>query len=327
MRGGDPTSPARRKAEAQMRAARDDPFERLALAKAFFEAVEREPEHRYGRSEIEFMEWEIDRGVLHPESVGVDGRQGGSPWWRAVNEHLLCDALEAQLLVGDPTPPSSIAVEHWQKFLHRPDPVAFYRAHNTSVVSAYLAAADLAAAENVAEQTLMNLVLSRLFYVHALNLRPQLAGGLFRLGLAARLGPVIGSPGSRLVGLAVHCSDLYPDRYPLGEHDDARHQVLLRARTVATNAAEAARPRRALRSRALERVIDDWLLRPRLAGLYAFAAQDLNIQRIAELIRGGYPSYPRGIAHRGTHAGPRPWPRRAVPARRAGAVAASGCAT
>jgi hypothetical protein len=40
----------------------------------------------YGASELAFMRWEIERGVLNPPD---DPRQPGSPWWRAVNEEFL----------------------------------------------------------------------------------------------------------------------------------------------------------------------------------------------------------------------------------------------
>jgi hypothetical protein len=56
------------------------------------------------------MRWQFRCGVLSP----VDGTHPGSPWWRAVNESLLRDAVEADLLFnGAPGQASARSVGHW----------------------------------------------------------------------------------------------------------------------------------------------------------------------------------------------------------------------
>jgi hypothetical protein len=54
-------------------------------------------------------------------------------------------------------------------FADYPTARAWYRAHNGSVVAAYLQHRDLAEAENEAERFFMNVVLCRVLYTHALG--------------------------------------------------------------------------------------------------------------------------------------------------------------
>ena len=75
----------------------------------------------------------------------------GSPWWRAVNERLLRDGCEAVTLSGDRAgTASSRTVDYWLSFADHPTARSWYRAHNASVVAAYLEHRDLAEAENAA---------------------------------------------------------------------------------------------------------------------------------------------------------------------------------
>src|SRR4029450_9408369 len=94
----------------------------------------------------------------------------GSPWWRAVNERIVRDGCEAVALSGSlPGPTSSLTVHHWMSFVQRPTARAWYRAHNGSVVGAYLAHRDMAETENAAERFFMNVVLCRVLYEHAVG--------------------------------------------------------------------------------------------------------------------------------------------------------------
>ena len=84
---------------------------------------------------MSFMRWQLQRGVLAP----ADSDRPGSPWWRAVNERLLRDGCETVALSGDlGGRPSSRTVEQWMSFADEPNARAWYRAHNGSVVAAYL---------------------------------------------------------------------------------------------------------------------------------------------------------------------------------------------
>jgi hypothetical protein len=118
-----------------------------------------------------FMRWQLRRGVLEPP----DSERPGSPWWRAVNERLLRDGCESVALSGDLTgPPSSRTVDYWMSFADYPTARSWYRAHNASVVAAYLDHRDLAEAEGTAERFFMNVVLCRVLYTHALVAAPRL---------------------------------------------------------------------------------------------------------------------------------------------------------
>ena len=89
----------------------------------------------FGRAAVSFMRWQAQRGVLRP----VDGTPAGSGWWRAVNERLLLDGCEAMALAaGMEGDPSSPTVRLWMSFIATPTPRTWYRAHNFSIVSAYL---------------------------------------------------------------------------------------------------------------------------------------------------------------------------------------------
>ena len=56
-----------------------------------------------------------------------------------MNARLLSDTWEAdRLLAGAPGPASRPAVVRWLEFLGEPTPQAWYRAHNTSIATAYL---------------------------------------------------------------------------------------------------------------------------------------------------------------------------------------------
>ncbi|MCR3753964.1 hypothetical protein [Lentzea californiensis] len=135
----------------QVAAVRDDPAGRLALMERcyhgpFGQAPRHLPFRREARS---FMRWQLRRGVLRPASHP----RPGSPWWRAVNERILRDGCEAVALSGGlGGSPSSHSAAQWLAFARNPTASAWYRAHNGSVVAAYLEHRDLAAAEREPER-------------------------------------------------------------------------------------------------------------------------------------------------------------------------------
>jgi hypothetical protein len=166
-------------ADDQIAAVRDDPSARIALVERLYHGPFGEaPRHLpYRRAAMSFMQWQLRRGVLEP----AYSERPGSPWWRAVNERLLRDGCEAVGLSGDlGGAPSSLTVEHWMSFADYPNARAWYRAHNASVVAAYLQHRDLAEAENAAERFFMNVVLCRVLYAHALVAAPRISLGWLR---------------------------------------------------------------------------------------------------------------------------------------------------
>jgi hypothetical protein len=186
------------RAEEQVAAVRDDPAERLALmARVFHGPTGRAPRHLpYRRAALSFMRWQARRGVLDP----LDASPPGSPWWRAINKRLLRDGCETVALLGGlGGEPSSQAVRLWLEFAARPTGRKWYRAHNASVMGAYLEHQELAEAEGAPERFFMNVALVRLLYAHALVGAPRLA-----LGRMAPLGRLLGDPAWGWPGRSSH---------------------------------------------------------------------------------------------------------------------------
>jgi hypothetical protein len=128
-----------------------------------------------------------------------------------VNERLLRDGCETVALSGDlGGRPSSRTVEQWMSFADEPDARAWYRAHNGSVVGAYLEHRDLAERETAAERFFMNVILCRVLYAHALVAAPRLS-----LAWLSRLAPVLGDPRLGMAGIFLQLSRVVPDLYPL----------------------------------------------------------------------------------------------------------------
>ncbi len=183
-------TPAAVWADERVAAVRDDPAARIALVERLYHGPFGEaPRHLpYRRAAMSFMRWQLRRGVLEP----LDGERPGSRWWRAVNERLLRDGCEAVALSGDLAgPPTSRTVDYWMSFADYPTARAWYRAHNASVVAAYLEHRDLAEVENAAERFFMNVVLCRVLYAHALVAAPRIS-----LGWLRPLAPVLATQDS-----------------------------------------------------------------------------------------------------------------------------------
>lgn len=252
-------APHREAADERVEQVRDDAAGRFRLAGDFY----RTPGRRgFARGELSFLRWEFERGVLSPVR--------GSPWWRAVNERLLRDKIEADLAHGDPV--SSRAVELWAEFVRRPTPVTWYRAHNASVVAGYLEHEELAHAETPLERFMINVTLVRALYAHALVAEPRLAAG--RLGRAARH---LGDPRYGTVGLFLSLRRVFPQHYPV--------TGLSLSRLIAEEGS-------------LPRLLDFGVIIPRVEQLYDFAAKSLDEPRITELITDGIPSYGKAPVER-----------------------------
>ncbi len=251
-----------RDAERMVAEVRDDPAARIRLAADTY-TVGRSRRYRpYRRSVVAFMRWQVARGVLNPPNA----EKPGSPWWRAVNEALLRDALEAKLLVaGAAGAPSRPTVARWVDFFNAPSARSWYEAHNASVVAGYLAHADLAALEAPAERFFMNVVLVRVLYAQALVVDGDLALGRFSF-----LAKLAGHPRSRGPQVLLAMKDVLPDRYPLT--DVSVGEILERE------------------SR-LGRLLDFGVVSGRAAALYASAALALAEPKLLNLVVDGAPAY------------------------------------
>jgi hypothetical protein len=207
------------------------------------------------------MRWQAKRGVLNP----LDASPPGSAWWRAMNEALLRDGCESVGLVGGLTgEPSSGAVRLWLEFIARPAARTWYRAHNASIVGAYLQHQQLAAAESAPERFFMNVALVRVLFAHALVAAPRLALGRF-----APLGRLVGDPRLGMAGAFLSLRRVLPDRYPL-------------ERDVEKYVADEQR---------LGRILDYAVIVPRLQHLYEWSARELGQPRLLDLVCDGSPIY------------------------------------
>ena len=208
-----------------------------------------------------FMRWELARKVLAP----LHGTPAGSPWWRAVNDRLLRDGCEAVARSGGRGgAPSSAAISVWMSFVADPRAQTWYRAHNATIVAAYLENRGLAEQENAAEQFFLNVVLLRLLYAHALVSAPRLALGSF-----VGIGPLLGDPRVAVTGIFLSLSRIVPDRYPL-------------LREVHEYIAD---------ENPLGQMLDYGIIRPRLQRLYEWSAEELREPGLLEFVRDGSPVY------------------------------------
>jgi len=202
----------------------------------------------------------------------MDATPPGSRWWRGVNERLLRDGCEAVArsggLGGDPSSPT---VELWMSFVADPTARTWYRAHNASIVSAYLEHRRWRTARAARNASSANVVLLRVLFAHALVAAPRLA-----LGRLAGLGPVLGDPRPGMTGIFLSLSRVLPDRYPLEDE------------VAAYVAAE----------RNLGQILDYALVGPRLQELYQWSAEQLDEPALLECIRDGSPIYSWSFADR-----------------------------
>jgi hypothetical protein len=250
-------------AEAQVAAARADPAERLALiTRTYHGPTGRTLRHLpFRRAALSFMRWQTQRGLLNP----LDASPPGSVWWRAVNERLLRDGCESVALAGGLAgEPSSQPVRLWLEFITRPTARNWYRAHNASIVSAYLEHQELAEEESPPERFFMNVALVRVLYAHALVAAPRLALGRF-----APLGRLLGDPRLGMAGAFLSLRRVLPNRYPL-------------ARDVESYIADEQR---------LGRLLDYAVIAPRTQRIYEWSAGELGEPRLLELVRDGNPIY------------------------------------
>jgi hypothetical protein len=250
-------------AAAQVAAVRDDPVARLALLSRTYHGPEgRAPRHLpFRRAALSFMRWQAKRGLLDP----MHAERPGSPWWRAINERLLRDGCESVALVGGlQGEPSSPTVELWLSFIADPRAGNWYRAHNSSIVAAYLENRALAATESAPERFFMNVALVRVLYAHALVAAPRLA-----LGRCAPLARVLGDPRLGMAGAFLSLGRVLPDRYPLRG-------------AIEIYLADEHR---------LGRMLDYAVIAPRGQRLYEWSAEELEQPRLVELIRDGAPTY------------------------------------
>lgn len=239
---------------------RDDPAGRLDLLHRLYTGGPRR-HLPYRRAAGAFMEWQLKRGLLNPPHH----ERPGSPWWREVNERLLRDTAEAlALAAGASGTASSASVASAVDFIRRPSARRWYRAHNLSIVSAYLDLEHLARQEGRVERFFINLALLRVLYAHALVAAPKLA-----LGRLAPIAPPLGDPRLGMTAIFLSLARVLPQRYPLGEDVapfvEAEHGI--------------------------GHLLDIGVIQPRLPQLYAWSAEELGLPGLTALLDGDVPAY------------------------------------
>lgn len=199
----------------------------------------------YGDSELDFLDWEIRRGVLNSLSDPV---QPGSAWWRDVNlQFIYFSELAGQLfehgLMGDvlPTP-----VQKWLTYLVQPSPETWYRAHNSSILAGFQQCLANARDENEVEQDFLNIVLYRLMFAQAMVEDASMFG---------EIGDFVADPRGFAVEIIVSQPHFYPTHYPLSRKD----RNTIEGRGFSLQDFEV-------------RLLDDRIIQPRLQELYRRAA-------------------------------------------------------
>lgn len=260
----------RGQARAEVDAVWNDPEARYAMRERFYLRWGKSDDGGVGigRSELDFMRWEIDRGVLASPS------SGGSHWWRKVNGGLLYDARLAELVENEAPSldPGTPASRHWRAFMRSSDafawPKLWYRAHNTSIASGYVAATREALTEPYSERVFINMVLYRVLFAEAL-----VEGEVFGL-----LGRILADPRMPSVEALLELPGYYPDHYPMSAEE--LRDVQARGHSLPADV--------------LDVVLDDVLILPELARLYERAAAWTDLPDLTKFIANGRPDYPPG---------------------------------
>ena len=270
-------------AAERVAAVRDDPEGRYRLRESFYQkyGFSSDGGAGFGASELAFLRWEIERGVLNPLD---HASRPGSRWWRDVNEDFLLaseravdvtDGLGSSADEGEP-------VRLWLQYMGKPSRQSWYRAHNGSIAAGYLARVTAAADEGNAEQKFINMVLYRVLYAQAL-VEGEAPGWLYAIirklfghaTLMAKLESLIADPCGPSVDVLVHLPDFYPRHYPLSD-SDIQH-ILDKSHGPEQDAVD---------------LMDHVLISPYLSKLYRMAAGWLDTPKLCDLVRNGRPCYP-----------------------------------
>lgn len=165
-----------------------------------------------GHSELDFLRWEIDRGVLNPLNESINK---GSPWWRNVNlDFIVISETAGEIaLKKQQTEVHNNEISHWLNYIEKRTGKSWYRAHNASITRGFLNRIEEAKLESHYEQAFMNEVLTRLLFAQSM----EEDSSIFK-----NLGIDLANPLLSSVDIMVHLPDFYPDNYPLTK-DDVRN--------------------------------------------------------------------------------------------------------
>ncbi|MEP7107020.1 MAG: FAD-dependent oxidoreductase [Ferruginibacter sp.] len=261
----------REKALTVIKAVANDPAARLTLRENFYlHYKDIHPYHPaqygFGQSEIAFMQWELNRGVLNPID---DTIKKGSRWWRSMNLDLCYYAELASLYFdgGISSEGEKNGVLKWIDYLKDPSPKTWYRAHNASIATGYLQFIHLANEEEKSEQIFVNEVLIRLLFAQSMVEGEDFAFGKF--------GELFADPDGNSVHDIIALPEFYPDTYPLSETDT--DYVEYKSKGFLDRAAAF-----------FDQVIIGWHLKK----LYSLSEEWLGVETLSEFIKDGKPDYP-----------------------------------
>jgi hypothetical protein len=219
-----------------------------------------------GRSELDFLRWEIKRGVLNSLD---DPRQPGSKWWRDVNlQFIIISETAAEIYEGkNATEPVTHEIQLWLDYIQNRTGISWYRAHNGTILKGYLNCIAQANEESVYERIFMNEVLYRVLFAQAMEEDDSFIKGL---------GKIVANPMFQAVDIITNIPAFYPDDYPLSERDIKF--VMHEGRSLDAD---------------LEYIFDRVLILPNLKKLYEQAAKWLGNPELLSLISiAGKPIYP-----------------------------------
>jgi hypothetical protein len=157
-------------------------------------------------------------------------------------------------------------------FIAAPTGRNWYRAHNASIVRAYLENSDLAEQESMPERFFLNVALLRVLYAHALNAAPRMALGRF-----SPVARVVGDPRVGMAGAFLSLGRVLPADYPAQLDLETALKIEHR----------------------LGRMLDYGVIAPKLEALYDWSARELDIPDLRRLVRDGSPIYAWAYADRG----------------------------
>lgn len=237
-----------------VREATRSPIDRLKSRESFYKKYggETKIKKNIGTSELAFLKWEIERGVLDTPEIGMTG----SHWWRAINTYLIfCSTLATLFFEKKKFSCGIQEIDFWIIFLQHKSSKNWYRAHNYTIVNAYKKYEYLAAQEPLEEQYFINAVLYRLLF----------AGALAESKYMGSIGRVLASPRMPYISIVVQISKLYPRIAP-----NNWSKVKKKFNTV---------------------LVEEWIVLPKIKQLYFFSSSHLHFFYLKKWQQNNTPCY------------------------------------
>ena len=242
---------------------RDDPDARLELLCRLYAGPSGDGTTHlpYRRAAAAFVSGSCAAGFSDRCTVRIRAVPGGG---RSTSGWFATDGKRSHWPSATTRPARTASASRTLDFIREPTARNWYRAHNVSIVAAYLEHRDLAEQESRTERFFINLVLLRVLYAHALVSAPRLA-----LGWLAPVAPALGDPRVGMTGIFLSISRILPDTYPLG--DDVENYVAIEHQ--------------------MGRLLDVGVIQPRLRQVYDWSAVELGQPGLCDLLADDVPCY------------------------------------